>query len=187
MQVTPTDIPGVVIVEPKVFRDARGFFLESYHEQKYRQAGIDIVFVQDNHSLSARHTLRGLHLQKQYPQGKLIRVLEGEIFDVAVEVRKGSPHFGKWVGVMLSAENHKQLYVPPGMAHGFCVVSERAQVEYKCTDFYHPEDELTIQWDDAQIGVDWPTDKPILSNKDQNGLTLEAAMDQLPKFEGVAA
>jgi dTDP-4-dehydrorhamnose 3,5-epimerase len=140
VRVVETALPGVLIIEPRVFRDHRGFFLESYQADRYAAAGITAPFVQDNHSLSARGTLRGLHLQFNRPQGKLIRVIEGEIYDVAVDVRRGSPTFGKWVGQVLTERDCLQIYVPPGFAHGFCVVSERAQVEYKCTDYYFPED-----------------------------------------------
>src|SRR6267154_5291452 len=143
-----TAIEGVIIVEPDVFKDQRGYFLETYHAEKYAAAGIRGPFVQDNHSRSVAGTLRGLHLQLRHPQGKLIRVIEGEIFDVAVDVRRGSPAFGRWVGVSLSAANFKQCFIPPGFAHGFCVLSPIAQVEYKCTDLYDPSSELGIAWDD---------------------------------------
>ena len=185
MKVTPTEIPEVVLIEPQVFRDERGFFLESYNRQKYRDAGIELEFVQDNHSRSQRGTIRGLHAQINRPQGKLIRVIEGEIFDVAVDVRRGSPTFKQWVGVWLTADNFRQIYVPPGFIHGFCVTSEIAQVEYKCTDFYDPASEISIQWNDAEIGIDWPLGEivePILSKKDSAAKPLQQLMDVLPFF-----
>jgi len=162
----PTAIPDVILIEPRVFRDARGFFLESYHAPKFAAAGIDAVFVQDNHSSSSSGTLRGLHMQRDFAQGKLVRCVAGAIFDVAVDVRRGSKTFGRWVGQMLSAENFHQLWVPPGFLHGFCVVSESAEVQYKCTDLYHPEDELGVIWNDPDIGVAWPVSAPVLSAKD---------------------
>src|SRR6185295_14745135 len=167
MKFTPTSLPGVILIEPQVFRDERGFFLETYQHEKYAAGGIDAAFVQDNHSRSLRHTLRGLHAQLQRPQGKLIRVIEGEIFDVAVDVRRGSPSFARWVGVTLSAENFKQCYVPPGFAHGFCVVSDVAQVEYKCTDLYDPASEVGVMWNDPALGIQWPLTTHLLSNRDQ--------------------
>jgi dTDP-4-dehydrorhamnose 3,5-epimerase len=165
---TETDISGVMIIEPTVFKDGRGFFLETYHYNKYSENGIDIRFVQDNHSHSIKGTLRGLHYQLKHPQGKLLYVIKGEIFDVAIDIRKGSPGFGKWVSVILSDENKRQLYVPPGFAHGFCVLSEKADVIYKCTDFYAPDDEYGIIWNDPDIGIDWPETNPVLSDKDSN-------------------
>jgi dTDP-4-dehydrorhamnose 3,5-epimerase len=162
----PTALPDVIVVEPRVHRDPRGFFLESYHMQRYAEGGIDARFVQDNHSFSARGTLRGLHMQRAFAQGKLIRCTAGEIFDVAVDVRRGSGTFGSWVGETLSAQNFRQLWIPPGFLHGFCVVSETAQVEYKCTELYHPEDELGVIWNDPDIGIAWPIGAPVLSAKD---------------------
>ena len=153
MTFTQAALPGVVIVEPKVIRDERGFFLETYHRQRYAEAGIDVEFVQDNHSQSTRGTVRGLHAQLRHAQGKLMRVIEGRVFDVAVDIRLGSPDFGRWVGVWLSAGDCRQVYVPPGFAHGFCVTSEVAQIEYKCTDFYDPASEISIQWNDPEIGI----------------------------------
>jgi dTDP-4-dehydrorhamnose 3,5-epimerase len=167
MRVVCTDLADVLIVEPDVFQDSRGFFLETYHAEKYGKAGLDVTFVQDNHSRSVAGTLRGLHLQRTRPQGKLVRAIEGEIYDVAVDVRPDSPTFGRWVGVTLTAENFRQCYIPPGFAHGFCVLSEYAQVEYKCTDFYNPADEIGIAWDDPAIGISWPITAPILSARDQ--------------------
>jgi dTDP-4-dehydrorhamnose 3,5-epimerase len=177
-------LPGVLLVEPTVHRDDRGFFLETYHRDKYRQGGIDLEFVQDNHSRSAGRTLRGLHAQRQRPQGKLVRCVEGEIWDVAVDIRRGSPHFGRWVGVTLSADDFRQLWVPPGFAHGFCVLSEIAQVEYKCTDLYDPGDELGLRWDDPEIDIAWPVRQPVLSAKDRAAPTLAEARDRLPLYEG---
>ena len=177
MRFTPTaTIPDVVRVEPRVFRDARGFFLESYHAHKFAEAGIEADFVQDNHSFSARGTLRGLHMQLEFAQGKLVRCVAGEIFDVAVDARRGSKTFGRWVGETLSAENFRQLWVPPGFLHGFCVVSETAQVEYKCTEPYHPEDELGVIWNDPDVGIAWPIAVPVLSAKD-------AALPRLREIE----
>ena len=182
MRFAPAAIPGVVIIEPDVYQDPRGFFLETYQAEKYRAAGIRGAFVQDNHSRSVRGTLRGLHLQLRHPQGKLVRVIEGEIFDVAVDVRRGSPTFGKWVGVTLSAENFRQCYVPPGFAHGFAVVSPAAQVEYKCTDVYDPKSELGIAWNDPAIGIGWPIAEPLLSDRDTRHLPLSSVFEQLPTF-----
>jgi dTDP-4-dehydrorhamnose 3,5-epimerase len=168
MKVTETAIPGALLIEPKVFGDSRGFFLETFHAARYAEAGIYGPFVQDNHSHSAKGVLRGLHFQKQYPQGKLVYVTSGTVFDVAVDIRKESPSFGKWVGVILSADEHKQFYVPPGFAHGFCVLSDRADFHYKCTDYYHPEDEASLRWNDPAIGIEWPLTNPTLSTKDAN-------------------
>ena len=168
MQFVRTEIPDVIIVEPDVHKDPRGFFLETYHVEKYRGGGIDALFVQDNHSRSVAGTLRGLHLQRRRPQGKLVRVIEGQIFDVAVDVRVGSPTFGRWVGATLSADNFHQIYVPPGFAHGFCVLSPIAQVEYKCTDLYDQADEVGVAWNDPALGIAWPVTNPILSARDQN-------------------
>ena len=161
-----TEIPGVVIVEPKVFRDDRGFFLESFQSETYRAGGIDALFVQDNHSYSGRGTLRGLHAQNPSAQGKLLRVIAGEVFDVAVDARRGSPTYGRHVAAVLSAENFRQIYVPPGLLHGFLVTSEVAQVEYKCTTFYRPDAELCVAWNDPDLAIPWPIDEPILSAKD---------------------
>ena len=184
MRFLPTELPGVVVIEPDLYRDPRGFFLETYHALKYRDGGIPGAFVQDNHSRSTRGTLRGLHAQLRRPQGKLVRVLQGEIFDVAVDVRRGSPTFRRWVSVVLSAENFLQCYVPPGFIHGFCVTSEVAEVEYKCTDYYDPGGELRVLWNDPDIGVSWPIEDPILSDKDRAGRRLAEVMEQLPAFEG---
>ena len=167
MNVIETELPGVLIVEPTVFRDPRGFFLETYAANKYRDAGIDVPFVQDNHSRSVRGTLRGLHAQVPRAQGKLVRVVRGEIFDVAVDIRHGSPTFKKWAGVALSAENHREVYVPPGFAHGFCVTSDVAEVIYQATAEYAPESEAGLMWNDPALGIEWPIDTPILSERDR--------------------
>ena len=167
MRFTPLALPDVILVEPDVHRDARGFFLETYHVERYRSGGIPGPFVQDNHSRSVRGTLRGLHAQRRRPQGKLVRAVDGEMFDVAVDVRRASPTFGRWVGVRLSGENFRQLYVPAGFAHGFCVLSEVVNVEYKCTDFYDPGDEIGLVWNDPEVGIEWPVSDPIISEKDR--------------------
>lgn len=180
MRVVPTEIPDVLVVEPAVHQDDRGFFLETYHADRYRQHGITRPFVQDNHSRSQAGTLRGLHLQLRRPQGKLIRVIEGEVFDVAVDVRRGSPTFGRWVGLTLTAGNFKQVYVPPGFAHGFCVVSPTAQVEYKCTELYDPASEIGIAWNDPAIGIAWPVSRPLLSSRDARHPMLAELTDTLP-------
>lgn len=178
----PTAIPEVILVQPVVHRDDRGFFLETYHRDKYAEGGIDVRFVQDNHSRSVRGTLRGLHAQEQFPQGKLVRCIEGEIFDVAVDLRRGSPTFASWVGEILSAEDFRQLWVPEGFAHGFCVLSEIAQVEYKCTELYHPEDEIGLAWNDPEVGVEWPLEEPVLSGKDADAPRLRQLLDRLPLY-----
>ena len=182
MRVVPTRLPGVVVIEPDVHHDGRGFFLETYHADRYREHGIPGPFVQDNHSRSTAGTLRGLHLQLKRLQGKLIRVIEGEIFDVAVDVRRGSPAFGRWVGVTLTADGFKQVYVPPGFAHGFCVVSEVAQVEYKCTDLYDPASEIGVAWNDPAIGIAWPVREPLLSARDSRHPMLSDLVGVLPEF-----
>jgi dTDP-4-dehydrorhamnose 3,5-epimerase len=174
----PTSLPGVLIVEPKVFGDARGFFLESWNEQTFAKAGITAKFVQDNHSVSAQGTLRGLHYQVQHTQGKLVRVTAGEVFDVVVDLRRSSPTFGKWFGVTLSADNKRMLWVPEGFAHGFYVVSPRAEFLYKCTDVYNPASERTLAWDDPATGVAWPLVpgvETLLSAKDKQGKSLADA------------
>lgn len=185
MKVIETALAGVLVVEPKVFGDARGWFVETYSEPRYRAAGISLPFVQDNLSRSSRGTLRGLHLQEPRSQGKLVWVPDGVVFDVAVDVRRGSPTFGRWVGVELSADNHRQLWIPPGFAHGFQVLSETCLFAYKCTDLYDPSAELGVAWDDPDIGVDWPIRDPILSEKDRKHSRLAAiAEDKLPRYEG---
>lgn len=178
MRFTPTEIPEVIVIEPHVFEDSRGFFFESWNAEKLRQGGLDLDFVQDNHSKSALGTLRGLHYQLEKPQGKLARVTQGTVFDVAVDLRSSSSSFGRWIGVELSASNRKMLWVPPGFAHGFYVVSETAEFCYKCTEYYSPADERTILWNDPDLGIDWPACEgasPILSVKDQAGSTFRQA------------
>lgn len=175
--VTPTAIPEVLILEPKVFGDARGFFYESFNARDFAQCtGLNVEFVQDNHSKSAQGVLRGLHYQIQHAQGKLVRVVQGEVFDVAVDLRKSSPTFGQWVGVNLSADNHCQLWVPPGFAHGFVVLSESAEFLYKTTDYWYPEHERSLLWNDATVGIAWPMDaQPLLAAKDAAGKVLAEA------------
>ena len=182
MRVVPTALPGVLVIEPDVYRDTRGFFLETYHAEKYRGVGVTKPFVQDNHSRSGRGTLRGLHLQVARPQAKLVRVVAGEIFDVAVDVRRGSPTFGRWVGVALSAANFRQMYIPEGFAHGFSVSSEAAEVEYKCTALYDPASELGIAWNDPSLAIDWPVTDPILSDRDRRNAPLAGLSDRLPTY-----
>ena len=179
MKVRATELPEVLIVEPEVFEDERGFFLETYHARKYAEAGIPAVFVQDNHSCSRRYTLRGLHAQGRHPQGKLVRVTQGEIFDVAVDIRPRSATFGRWVGMRLSAQSFRQAYIPPGFAHGFCVLSESAEMAYKCTEFHDPSDEIGIVWNDPEIGIAWPVAEPILSDKDRIAPRLAEVTDRL--------
>ncbi len=173
MNVIQTAIPGVLIIEPKVFGDHRGFFLETFQADRYRQAGIDMPFVQDNHSRSGKHVLRGLHLQRTKPQGKLVRVVRGAVFDVAVDVRSGSPTFGKWVGVELSEDNKRQFWVPPGLDHGFLTLTDTVDFEYKCTDYYDPSDEMCLLWNDPDVGIEWPAQAPQLSAKDAVGVRLK--------------
>jgi len=184
MRVAATDLPGVLVIEPEVYRDGRGFFVETYRVDRYREHGMTGPFVQDNQSRSTFNTLRGLHLQLRHPQGKLLRVIEGKVFDVAVDVRRGSPHFGRWVSVELSAENFKQVYVPPGFAHGFCVLSPVAQIEYKCTELYDPDSEIGILWSDPAIGIAWPVRDPLLSPRDSKHPTLAELGDTLPVWSG---
>lgn len=174
MNVIKTNIDGVVIIEPKVFGDERGFFLETFQAERYKElAGINMPFVQDNHSRSGKNVLRGLHFQKTNPQGKLVRVVRGEVFDVAVDIRNGSPTYGQWAGAILSEKNKRQFWVPPGLAHGFVVLSDIADFEYKCTDYYDPADEGCLMWNDPAVGIEWPEGiEPILSAKDQVGQTL---------------
>ncbi|MDQ0432316.1 dTDP-4-dehydrorhamnose 3,5-epimerase [Pantoea agglomerans] len=173
MKVTNTKITGVKIIEPKVFGDERGFFLETFEKKRYSEMlEINLEFVQDNHSRSQKDVLRGLHFQREKPQGKLVRVVSGAVFDVAVDIRRDSPTFGLWEGVLLSEENKKQFWIPPGLAHGFVVLSETADFEYKCTDYYNPQLEACLIWNDKDVGIDWPIDTPILSEKDKKGLSL---------------
>lgn len=178
MQFIPTNIPDVVVVEPRVFGDARGFNMETYQAQRFAEAGLPTQFVQDNHSGSVKGTLRGIHYQIRQPQGKLVRVIVGEVFDAAVDLRRSSPTFGRWVGVTLSAENRRQLWVPPGFGHGFYVLSEWTEVVYKVTDFYAPQWERSLLWNDPTVGIEWPlsgSQPPILSAKDAQGQTFDLA------------
>ena len=183
MKFTPLEIPDVILVEPDVFGDARGFFTETFHAGRYAAGGIDRVFTQDNFSFSQRGILRGLHYQLRQPQAKLVYVVSGEVFDVAVDIRRGSPTFGKWCGRILSAENHHQMFIPEGFAHGFCVLSESASFLYKCSALYDPADDRGVLWSDPDIGIDWPLATPRLSAKDQRQPRLcDVAPDQLPGF-----
>ena len=177
MQVIPCTIPDVLILQPQVHGDDRGYFMETFRQSWLKDLGLNLDFVQDNQSKSVQGTLRGLHYQLQYPQGKLVRVVSGEIFDVAVDLRQGSPSFGKWAGDMLSAENRKQLWIPPGFAHGFYVTSDSAEIVYKCTDYYHPEDDHSLLWNDPQLAIDWPlvSSEPLLSAKDSSARPLAEA------------
>lgn len=177
MKIAPTQLPEVLVIEPQVFGDERGFFLESWNQASFAEAGLDLQFVQDNHSRSARGVLRGIHYQLSRPQGKLVRVTAGRVFDVAVDLRRSSPRFGRWAGAELSAENKRMMWVPPGFGHGFLTIEEGTDFLYKCTEFYAPDDEHCIAWDDPQIGVEWPLGgiEPSLSRKDQAGLPLAEA------------
>lgn len=183
MEVTETKLPGVMVIEPKVFGDDRGFFMETWNEARYKEAGLPHEFVQDNVSFSQRGVLRGLHFQNPNQQGKLVYVLQGEVFDVAVDIRVGSPHFGEWAGAMLSAENKRQFYVPEGFAHGFLVTSDSALFCYKCTDRYNGGAEGSVLWNDPEIGIEWPVEEPTLSEKDR-GAPLLSRMpeEQLPRY-----
>lgn len=181
MKISKTLLPGVLLLEPKVFGDDRGFFFETYHAQRYAQSGISEQFVQDNYSRSIKNTLRGLHFQEPHAQGKLVQVFQGAVFDVAVDVRLGSPTFKKWFGIELSAENKFQLWIPPGFAHGFCVISETADFCYKCTDFYFADAERCVAWDDPELGIQWPVARPILSKKDASAPRLSASTN-LPRY-----
>lgn len=182
MKVTQTPLPGVLVIEPKVFRDARGFFLESFNAGRYAELGITLPFVQDNWSRSVKGTLRGLHFQNPDAQGKLVMVTRGAVFDVAVDIRKGSPTFGKWFGHELSEENHHQLWIPPGYAHGFCVLSEVADFLYKCTALYRPSSEGAVAWNDPEIGIAWPVERPLVSPKDELAPALRQCAT-LPQYE----
>lgn len=173
MEVDSLEIPDVKLIKPRVFPDERGFFQQCYHAEQYREVGIDVEFVQDNWSRSKKGVLRGLHYQLEYGQDKLLYVAKGEVFDVAVDIRRGSPTFGQWVGARLSSDNHNQLFVPKGFAHGFCVLSEEVDFFYKCSDFYAPRDEYAIRWNDPDIGIDWPDLDMIISAKDQKALLLK--------------
>ena len=174
MEVIQTEIPDVKIIQPKVYEDDRGFFLETFEQKRYQEMlDIDFNFVQDNHSRSQKNVLRGLHFQKENPQGKLVRVVRGEVFDVAVDIRKDSSTYGKWVGVILSEDNKSQLWIPPGLAHGFLVMSDIADFEYKCTNYYDPNSERCLLWNDPTVNINWPISTPILSEKDKLGKTLQ--------------
>ena len=168
MEFVQTEIPEVILVKPTVIKDHRGYFMESYHIEKFNQGGIDCTFVQDNYAKSIQNTLRGLHFQVKYPQAKLLRCLKGKVFDIAVDIRPDSPSFGKWVGEELSKDNKYQLFIPQGFAHGYYVMSETAEIAYKCSEIYHPEDEQGILWDDPDIAIEWPVKKPLLSGKDRH-------------------
>jgi len=180
MRFSPAGLPNVILIEPDVFRDERGFFLEHYRADKYAEGGIENRFVQDNHSRSSRGTIRGLHAQRRHPQAKLVRVLSGSILDVVVDIRRSSQTYLKWIAITLSAANFLQLYVPSGFAHGICVTSELAEIEYKCSDYYDSADELRIIWNDPSIGIVWPINTPILSGKDRTARTLAEQIDLLP-------
>lgn len=185
MKVIETNLPGVLIIEPRIFGDTRGFFQETWSQEKYREIGISKSFVQDNLSFSTKGVLRGLHYQQPNTQGKLVSVVQGEVFDVAVDIRVGSPNFGKWTGVIISGENHRQLWVPPGFAHGFCVLSDTTYFTYKCTDIYTPAAEGGIMWNDPGIGIEWPLQDIILSDKDQVYPRLkDVPVERLPVMEG---
>ena len=183
MQVSATPLEGLLVIETKLWRDARGAFVETYHQDRYRAAGITATFVQDNFSWSQSNVLRGLHYQLRHPQGKLVMVVQGRVFDVAVDIRKGSPTFGQWHGVELSAENGRQLYIPPGYAHGFFVLGERAGFMYRCTDYYHPSDERGIRWNDPQLAIAWPSGHPLVSQKDQDYKLLAEMQRELPEYQ----
>lgn len=185
MKIVETSLPGVLVIEPQVFGDKRGFFLETFREDTFKKAGIEELFVQDNHSRSAFGVLRGLHYQLTQPQGKLVRVVTGRVFDVAVDIRFGSPTFAQWYGVTLDEESKKMMYIPPGFAHGFVVLSEVADFVYKCTDYYHAESEQGILWNDSQIGIDWPVLEVNLSEKDEANRKLkDQPVELLPIYEG---
>lgn len=178
MKVIETKLPGVLIIEPTVFGDARGFFVESFQLERYREVGIELPFVQDNQSRSSKGVLRGLHFQRTRPQGKLVRVSRGAVYDVAVDINSNSPTFGQYVGAELTEENQRQLWVPPGFAHGFCVLSDIADFQYKCTDYYFPQDEGALIWNDPEIGIEWPIADPLLSAKDLLNPSLRELIDQ---------
>ena len=183
MLIRPTSLPGVVVIEPTVHADERGFFLESFSARRFGEAGLPGSFVQDNHSRSVRGVLRGMHYQLRRPQGKLISVIRGEVFDVALDIRRGSPSFGQWFGTVLSGDEPRFMYIPPGLAHGFCVLSEVADLVYKCTDLYDPDDDHGVHWRDERSGITWPVESPILSAKDRRYAPLDPAREDLPMFE----
>ncbi|MFK8012508.1 MAG: dTDP-4-dehydrorhamnose 3,5-epimerase [Marinicellaceae bacterium] len=183
MKVTQTKLDGVLVFEPKIFGDERGFFMETWNYERYREAGLDAKFVQSNLSKSSQGVLRGLHFQNPKPQGKLVQVLKGEVYDVAVDIRKGSPTFGQWHAELLSADNHKQLYIPEGFAHGFCVTSDFAIFSYMCTNLYDASADNSLLWNDPEIGIDWPITNPSLSEKDKNAVKLDTINpSKLPKY-----
>lgn len=183
MKVIETALPGALVIEPRVFGDSRGFFYESYNAEAYRDAGIDRVFVQSNVSRSSRGVLRGLHYQWPRPQGKLVSVLEGEVYDVAVDIRRGSPSFGQWAAVVLSADNHRHFWIPEGFAHGFCVLSDTATFSYQCSEVYLPAHDAGVQWNDAALAIDWPISAPLLSDKDRKARPLaEIDPERLPVY-----
>jgi len=184
LQIIETSLPGVFVIQPRIFGDARGFFMETYRQNVLAEAGIRETFVQDNHSRSSRGVLRGLHYQLRHAQAKLCRVAQGEVLDIAVDIRLGSPNFGKWVGVVLSGENHTQIYIPKGFAHGFVVRSETADFLYKCSDYYDGPDDRGVLWNDPDLAIDWDMESPIISDKDQHYLTLaQVPHDQLPRYQ----
>ena len=186
LEIRKTELPGVLLITPAVFRDDRGFFLESFNEATFADAGLAARFVQDNHSRSAKGVLRGLHYQLRHPQGKLVRVVRGKIFDVAADIRRGSPTFGKWVGVTLDDSEMSALWIPAGFAHGFCALSEGVDVVYKCTDFYAPSDERGVLWNDPMLGIRWPVEKPIVNAKDQSYPPLREDSPDIPAFRTLA-
>lgn len=187
MKVSPTRLPSVLLIEPRRFADERGYLMEAYHQERYAAVGIDLPFVQDNVSRSTRGVLRGMHFQQPHAQGKLIQVLAGSVFDVAVDIRVGSPDFGRWTGATLTAENHHQLYIPPGFAHGFVVLSDEAIVHYKCTALFHPASERALRWDDPRLAIEWPVTDVSVSPKDRAAPTLaDFPADQLPRFRSDA-
>ena len=182
MKIVPSSLPGVVVIEPRVFADERGFFLELFNDERFTSQGLPLLFRQDNHSRSVRGVLRGLHYQLERPQGKLVSVVHGEIYDVAVDVRVGSPSFGKWSGVTLHADTPRSVWIPPGFAHGFCVLSQSADVVYKCTELYHPEDERGVLWSDPGIAIDWPVAQPLVSDRDRRHAPLDLNRADLPAY-----
>jgi dTDP-4-dehydrorhamnose 3,5-epimerase len=182
VKIAPARIPEVLVIDPDVYGDSRGFFVETWHARKYAGPGLDAGFVQDNHSRSKQGVLRGLHYQLEQPQGKLVRVARGAVFDVAVDIRRGSPSFGQWVGYTLSDENHRQLYIPPGFAHGFCVLSDIADFVYKCTEYYAPDDEHGVIWNDPDIGIEWPGRDFQVSQKDAGNRRLQDMHEKLPRY-----
>jgi dTDP-4-dehydrorhamnose 3,5-epimerase len=182
VNIVATDLPGLCVIEPKVFHDDRGFFVESFHDEHFAEAGLPAIFRQDNHSRSRRNVLRGLHYQLRYPQGKLVTCVHGEVFDVAVDIRVGSPTFGQWTGLTLRADEPRYVWIPPGFAHGYCALSEVADVTYKCTDIYHADDDHGVLWNDPSIGIRWPIAEPLLSPKDQRHMPLDRSRDDLPSY-----